>query len=209
MSSSRFARLSGLGGVLAGLFWLVYILLDNATGGGLLFLGSAWDYVAAVAVAVIIFVSVTLFLQGDHTIIGKLGLVTLAIGSALLAVAALLYARQLDFEAGLAFTAFFFGTSIQGLGIALLGLASRSRGYFAGWSTVLLVFGIFLILDLPILMFLDFNNITIGETRVVDAIFAPMWVGVFVVQALSWMMLGVLAFTGSGEPSGGKVRTAR
>jgi hypothetical protein len=187
MSGSSFVRIAGLGGILAGIGWIILVILDPIDNGG--FLG----YLMSVLPVLILILSLALYLQGGHNAVSTLGLTALAIGSVLLVLSVIFYTINLDPDDGWAFTMLFFGTVIQGLGLIAIGYRSRSLGEFPGWSVTLIPLGIILIVYLPVVAFLDNNVFSSGTNG--DLLFqAWLWL-----QAISWMMLGAIAFIGRGE----------
>lgn len=182
MSNKNVLQVIGWGGVFAGLIWLV-LAMQVFTGRDI-FSGTFMDYLGVLAPLLILTAAIALILQGDHKILGP---VILAIGSATLAIGVLLYNLALDPQEGLAFTMYFFGTLIQGLGLAATGYGFRARQVAPRLGTTILILGTVLLLAFPIWLFYDlglgFNFQRFGHL---------IWGGIMVAQAVSWAVAGWL-----------------
>jgi hypothetical protein len=188
MTTKNFLQTAGWGSILAGVIWIALAIL--VISGREVFASAALDYLGVLAAALVLVAALALYLQGSHNTVGA---ALLALGSASLTFSILLYAIAFDPQDGAAFTLFFFGTIIQGLGLAVLGFRFRSHGESKGWSTTLLLLGFLLILAFPAWFF--FENST--SLSITDQYGDYFWGTIMVLQAISWIILGRSASVGS------------
>lgn len=196
MSAANFGRIAGAGAGLAGIYWIA-ILLADLTGMTRTNTGTFWVFLTALAPLILILTCAVLYLQGAQNAVSTLGLAALAFGSLLLGTAMLLYALNVDYDDGRAFASQFFGHLISGLGIAIIGFSFRFRGYFQGWSTSLVFLGFVVALFWPIIFTVHYLILPIDPMSEYSGVIFGME---FVLQALTWMILGVMAYIGLQEP---------
>jgi len=111
-------------------------------------------------------------------------------------VSAVLYAIRFDYEDGAAFMFFFFGTIIMGFGLAALGRGFRSLDQVSGWSTALVVLGIYLALFFPLFFILG----SVLDIDISGDLAGAIWISTFIVQALAWVISGVITLAVYGQP---------
>ena len=187
MSTSNFTRIAGLGAILAGAYRLIQIILEFSSNGAGVFDGKAWETLTVLAATLILILTLALYRQGD----GHMnGLIILGVGSALLTLSAIFYVIDFDPEDGAAFTTFFFGTVLQGVGVTVLGNRYRSQHSFSGLGLVLMVLGTILALAFPI------SAVVFGGQEVSDQIAGIIWYSAIALQAVTWMILGAKVLTG-------------
>ena len=187
MSTSNFTRIAGLGAILAGAYRLIQVIVEFSSNGAGIFDGAVWETLTVLAATLILILTLALYRQGD----GHMnGLIILGVGSALLTLSAIFYVIDFDPEDGAAFTTFFFGTVLQGVGVAVLGNRYRSQHSFSGLGLVLMVLGTILALAFPI------SAVVFGGQEVSDQIAGIIWYSAIALQAVTWMILGAKVLTG-------------
>lgn len=190
MSTESFGRVAGLGGILAGLSWLL-VAATSIAGQERIFSSTFWHYVAALAAALILVAALALYFQEGHKVSGTIALAVLAIGSLAIALSELGNALQITFDPdeGLRFFSFVFGTILQGMGLAMIGYRYRSPGQSTGRNTLLAILGLILALGYPAVFIYHFA-VTMRHTEVLFGF-------LITAQALAWMILGSTTFSGT------------
>lgn len=186
MSTSNFSRMAGLGAILAGAFRLLHVIVDFSYNGTGILSGKAWETLAIIPPVLILILTLALYRQGNQHMNG---LIILGVGTALLTLSAIFYAIDFDPEDGAAFTFFFLGTVLLGVGVAVLGNSYRSLDGFTGWGLALIVLGTMLTLTFPV------SAVIFGGQEISEQIAGTIWFSVVALQALTWMILGAKVLT--------------
>lgn len=189
MSNKNYLQITGWGSILAGLIWAVLVFTGIANQD--IFIGNFLDYLGMLAPLLVLIAAVALYLQGSHNILGP---AILSLGSAGFAISVFLYNIAFDPENGLAFTLYFFGLIIQGLGMTVVGKGFRSRHQTTGIGTILVILGIVMILAFPA-SFVIQDLLGLNIERFGDLI----WGGIMLVVAISWIILGWGVYLGTVE----------
>lgn len=186
MENLSINRIAGLGSILAGVFWISLGIDEVLSHADKLLNNTVIGYLSITCPVFVLFLAVVLLRQSGQ--FGR-GESLLVIGSGLLTLSVFLYALDFDPEEGAAFGFFFFGTLVQGIGVAIIGQTYRSLGQSGSWGPALLTLGILLALSFII----PFAIGSILEDELTQRTAEIIWYSVMAVQAINWIALGLKA----------------